>query len=55
MHGDLNRTLPNIGTIINNVSDILQLDVLKLYERLDEKVLEDFNESSKVVSELKIG
>lgn len=31
VHGDLGRTLPNIGSLTNNQADIFQLDVLKIY------------------------
>ena len=42
VHGDLERTVPNLGTLIQAETDIIQLDVLKLYEKLDEKTMEDF-------------
>lgn len=42
VHGDLGRTLPNIGSLTNNSADIFQLDVLKLYEKIDEGVIDDF-------------
>ena len=42
VHGDLERTLPNLGTLINTETDIIQLDVLKLYEKLDDNALKDF-------------
>jgi len=32
VHGDLGRTLPNIGSILNKEVDILQLDVGSLKE-----------------------
>jgi tRNA pseudouridine synthase 10 len=32
IHGDLNRTVPNISTILNKNVDILQLDVGSLKE-----------------------
>lgn len=32
MHGDLNRTTPNVGSIIGKEVDILQLDVGSLKE-----------------------
>lgn len=54
VHGDLERTLPNLGTIIENETDILQLDVLKLYEKLDNDVLLDFIKSSSPPTELKL-
>lgn len=42
VHGDLGRTLPNIGSLINNAADIFQLDVLKIYEKMDQSVVDDF-------------
>lgn len=42
MHGDLGRTLPNIGSLTNNQADIFQLDVLKIYEELNDEVIKDF-------------
>lgn len=32
VHGDLNRTVPNVGTLIGKEVDILQLDVGSLKE-----------------------
>jgi tRNA pseudouridine synthase 10 len=32
IHGDLNRTVPNVSTILNKNIDILQLDVGSLKE-----------------------
>lgn len=32
MHGDLNRTMPNVGSILGKAVDILQLDVGSLKE-----------------------
>jgi len=31
VHGDLGRTIPNIGSLLNSECDILQLDVMNLY------------------------
>jgi len=42
VHGDLERTVPNLGQMLKTDCDILQLDVIKLYEKLDENVLHDF-------------
>jgi tRNA pseudouridine synthase 10 len=42
VHGDLERTTPNIGSLIKNEADIFQLDVLKIYEKLEEDVISDF-------------
>lgn len=36
VHGDLNRTIPNIGALLNTRSDILELDVLGLSSSLEE-------------------
>ena len=30
VHGDFNRTVPNVGTIMGNRCDMLQLDVVNL-------------------------
>lgn len=30
VHGDFNRTVPNVGTIMDNRCDMLQLDVVNL-------------------------
>lgn len=43
VHGDLERTLPNVGTIIGVQADIFQLDVMKLYEKISEEALKDFD------------
>ena len=32
VHGDLGRTVPNIGQILETESDILQLDVTNVFE-----------------------
>ena len=52
VHGDLERTIPNVGTILGVETDIIQLDVLKLYEKLDEVALKDFLAISDPPSEL---
>ncbi len=54
VHGDLERTVPNLGTILQTETDIIQLDVLKLYEKLDEKTIEDFINVSHPPKELAI-
>lgn len=36
VHGDLNRTRPNVGSLLSGDADILQLDVLYLYDKYDE-------------------
>ena len=43
VHGDLNRTRPNVGTLLNGIADILQLDVLYLYEKYDEHTKAHFH------------
>ena len=42
VHGDLERTLPNLGNMLNSECDIIQLDVIKLYEKYDPTIIEDF-------------
>lgn len=54
VHGDLERTIPNVGTILGVETDIIQLDVLKLYEKLDEVALKDFLTISDPPSELSL-
>jgi tRNA pseudouridine synthase 10 len=46
VHGDLGRTLPNIGSLVGNKADIFQLDVLDLYDSFSEKTLSDFIDSA---------
>lgn len=46
VHGDLERTIPNVGTLLNSEADIIQLDVFKLYEKLNEDSIKDFLEIS---------
>ena len=36
VHGDLGRTVPNIGQIISSECDILQLDVTDVYDTIEE-------------------
>jgi tRNA pseudouridine synthase 10 len=36
VHGDLGRTTPNIGIILNKQVDILQLDVTQVYDSVDQ-------------------
>jgi tRNA pseudouridine synthase 10 len=42
VHGDLGRTVPSVGTLTGVDCDILQLDVVGLYEGLDETALLHF-------------
>ena len=42
IHGDLDRTLPNLGTLLDTDADIIQLDVIYLYEKMDESIMEHF-------------
>lgn len=42
VHGDLKRTRPNIGSLLECEADILQLDVLHLYEEYNEKAKRHF-------------
>jgi tRNA pseudouridine synthase 10 len=46
VHSDLERTTPNLGTLLGADCDILQLDVFKLYAHMNEEVLKDFLEIS---------
>lgn len=41
VHGDLGRTVPSVGTILNKEVDILQLDVTQVYDGVDKIDLED--------------
>ena len=45
VHGDLGRTVPNVGTLLGgNSVDILQLDVIQLYGGSpNEETFEDFS------------
>ncbi len=42
VHSDFGRTLPNLGTIMGNECDIIQLDVLQLYSEFSDAVLSEF-------------
>ncbi|CAD8180416.1 unnamed protein product [Paramecium pentaurelia] len=42
IHSDLDRTVPNLCTLLQNECDIYQLDVMKLYEKIDEDVIINF-------------
>lgn len=44
VHGDLNRTRPNLGMLLGGRCDILQLDVIQLYEELDEETYKNFEQ-----------
>lgn len=35
VHGDLGRTVPSVGSLLNSEADILQLDVTNVYESLE--------------------
>ena len=35
VHGDLGRTVPSVGTILNKEVDILQLDVTQVYDSVE--------------------
>ena len=35
VHGDLGRTVPSIGSILESEADILQLDVTQVYDSID--------------------
>jgi len=36
VHGDLGRTVPSVGSILDTECDILQLDVTDVYDNVDE-------------------
>jgi tRNA pseudouridine synthase 10 len=36
VHGDLGRTVPNIGALMNTECDILQLDVTNVFDTLED-------------------
>mmetsp|Transcript_12778 Transcript_12778/g.21602 ORF Transcript_12778/g.21602 Transcript_12778/m.21602 type:complete len:87 (-) Transcript_12778:7-267(-) len=40
VHGDLGRTTPNVGGILNCEADILQLDVTEVYDSVEAVDLE---------------
>ncbi|CAD8076955.1 unnamed protein product [Paramecium primaurelia] len=42
IHSDLDRTVPNLCTLLQNECDIYQLDVMKLYEKIDDDVIINF-------------
>ncbi len=42
VHGDLNRTKPNLGLLLGCRCDIIQLDVIELYEELNEETYTNF-------------
>jgi tRNA pseudouridine synthase 10 len=46
VHGDLGRTVPNLGSLVKSQCDIFQLDVLDLYDCYNEETLKSFMESS---------
>lgn len=41
VHGDLGRTVPSIGQILDSEADILQLDVTQVYDAIETIDLED--------------
>lgn len=41
VHGDLGRTLPNVGSLLGSDCDILQLDVLDLIDPDDSPSMAD--------------
>ena len=43
VHGDLNRTYPNIGSILDCEADILQLDVCQVYDSINVIDIDDPN------------
>ncbi len=45
--GDLERTIPNIGSILNVEADILQLDVIRLFTSMEDEVWESFENTEK--------
>ena len=42
VHGDLDRTMPNVGSLTENYADIFLLDVIQLYEKMDQNSINDF-------------
>ncbi len=38
VHGDLGRTSPSVGSLLNTEADILQLDVSNVYESLHDVI-----------------
>lgn len=51
IHGDLGRTVPNLGSLLDTECDIYQLDVIKLYEKLDDNAKADFEVEAKKLYE----
>ncbi len=43
VHGDLSRTKPNLGMLLGSRCDIIQLDVIELYEELNEDTYTNFH------------
>ena len=43
VHGDLNRTRPNLNSLLETEVDIVQLDVLHLYEKISEETVVHFD------------
>lgn len=41
VHGDLGRTVPSIGSLLDSEADILQLDVTQVYDSIETIDLED--------------
>lgn len=41
VHGDLGRTVPSIGSILDSEADILQLDVTQVYDSIESIDLKD--------------
>ena len=41
VHGDLGRTLPNVGSLLGCQADILQLDVCEVYDTVADIDVED--------------
>ena len=41
VHGDLGRTVPSIGSILDSEADILQLDVTQVYDSVNNIDLND--------------
>ena len=41
VHGDLGRTVPSVGEILNSEADILQLDVAEVYDNVAAVDLDD--------------
>jgi hypothetical protein len=47
VHGDLGRTKPNIASLLNTQAEILQLDVVWLYDEIERKYVEYLPASGK--------